>query len=84
MKIVRIIARLNVGGPARHVIWLTKALQTAEFQSVLLTGKVPAGEEDMSAGAISFRYRDGKQRNGVPISDAIIEIETAIRERRQV
>ena len=48
MKIVRIIARLNVGGPARHVVWLTKALQTAEFQSVLLTGRVPAGEEDMS------------------------------------
>lgn len=48
MKIVRIIARLNVGGPARHVVWLTKALQTAEFASVLLTGTVPAGEEDMS------------------------------------
>ena len=48
MKIVRIIARLNVGGPARHVVWLTKALQTAEFQSVLLTGTVPEGEEDMN------------------------------------
>jgi glycosyltransferase involved in cell wall biosynthesis len=48
MKIVRIIARLNVGGPARHVVWLTKALQDAEFESVLMTGTVPAGEEDMS------------------------------------
>ncbi len=48
MKIVRIIARLNVGGPARHVVWLTKALQTKEFQTVLLTGTVPPGEEDMS------------------------------------
>ncbi|HEY8561250.1 MAG TPA: glycosyltransferase [Pyrinomonadaceae bacterium] len=48
MKIVRIIARLNVGGPARHVVWLTKNLQSEEFQSVLLTGTVPAGEEDMS------------------------------------
>ena len=47
MKIVRIIARLNVGGPARHVVWLTKNLQSAEFQSVLLTGTVPEGEEDM-------------------------------------
>ena len=27
MKILRIIARLNVGGPARHVVWLTQALQ---------------------------------------------------------
>src|SRR5829696_4270524 len=48
MKIVRIIARLNVGGPARHVVWLTKNLQGQEFQSVLLTGTVPDGEEDMS------------------------------------
>lgn len=48
MKIVRIIARLNVGGPARHVVWLTKELQTGEFESTLLTGTVPEGEEDMS------------------------------------
>lgn len=48
MKIVRIIARLNVGGPARHVVWLNEALQNDEFQSVLLTGRVPEGEEDMS------------------------------------
>lgn len=48
MKIVRIIARLNVGGPARHVVWLTNALQTDEVKSVLLTGTVPEGEEDMS------------------------------------
>ncbi|MCU1289301.1 MAG: hypothetical protein JWN60_1530 [Acidobacteria bacterium] len=48
MKIVRIIARLNVGGPARHVIWLTKELNDGEFQSVLLAGTVPEGEQDMS------------------------------------
>ena len=48
MKIVRIIARLNVGGPARHVVWLTKELNNAEFQSVLLAGTVPEGEQDMS------------------------------------
>lgn len=47
MKILRIIARLNVGGPARHVIWLTKELQNEEFQSVLIAGTVPDGEDDM-------------------------------------
>ena len=47
MKILRIIARLNVGGPARHVIWLTKGLQDGEFQSTLIAGRVPEGEEDM-------------------------------------
>jgi glycosyltransferase involved in cell wall biosynthesis len=48
MKILRIIARLNVGGPARHVVWLTKELQGKEFQSDLIAGTVPGGEEDMS------------------------------------
>ena len=48
MKIVRIIARLNVGGPARHVVWLTEAMQNGEFDSVLISGIVPEGEEDMS------------------------------------
>jgi glycosyltransferase involved in cell wall biosynthesis len=48
MKIVRIIARLNVGGPARHVVWLTSALQDEEFESLLITGVVPFGEDDMS------------------------------------
>lgn len=48
LKIVRIIARLNVGGPARHIILLTKEFQTNGFESVLLAGNVPEGEEDMS------------------------------------
>lgn len=47
MKILRIIARLNVGGPARHVVWLTKILQDDEFQSVLIAGSIPDGEDDM-------------------------------------
>lgn len=48
MKILRIIARLNVGGPARHVVWLTSELNDDEFQSTLVAGTVPDGEEDMS------------------------------------
>ncbi|REJ75489.1 MAG: glycosyltransferase family 1 protein [Acidobacteria bacterium] len=47
MKILRIIARLNVGGPARHVVWLTEALNDGEFESLLLAGTVPPTEEDM-------------------------------------
>ena len=47
MKIVRIIARLNVGGPSRHVVWLTSALNNGEFSSVLVAGTVPEGEESM-------------------------------------
>src|SRR5215210_2579185 len=48
MKIVRIIARLNVGGPARHVTWLTAALRSATLESVLIAGTVPQGEGDMT------------------------------------
>ena len=50
--------------------------------------KVPfmliAGEDDRSAGAVSFRYRDGSQKNGVPIAEAIAEIVEAVETRRQV
>jgi len=50
--------------------------------------KVPyvliAGEDDRAAGAVSFRYRDGSQKNGVPIDDAIAEIVAAIESRAQV
>jgi glycosyltransferase involved in cell wall biosynthesis len=45
MKIVRVIARLNVGGPARHVVWLAK--QDTECESLLVAGTVPPGEADM-------------------------------------
>jgi len=48
VKIVRIIARLNVGGPARHVVWLTAGLRDAGCESVLVAGVVPTGEDDMS------------------------------------
>ncbi len=47
MKIVRVIARLNVGGPAKHVVWLTKALQPPDWNSVLVAGTVPPTEDDM-------------------------------------
>ena len=50
--------------------------------------KVPfvliAGAEDQAAGAVSFRYRDGSQKNGVPVADAIEESVTTVRGRRQV
>ena len=47
MKVLRIIARLNVGGPARHVVWLTAGLKH-EHETLLVAGVVPPGEADMS------------------------------------
>ena len=50
--------------------------------------KVPymmiAGEEDQKNGAISFRYRNGEQKNGIPIEEAIKEVLSAIKNRTQV
>jgi threonyl-tRNA synthetase len=50
--------------------------------------KVPymliAGDEDVAAGAVSFRYRDGTQRNGVPVDEAVAEVVAAIADHRQV
>jgi glycosyltransferase involved in cell wall biosynthesis len=48
MKIIRIIARLNVGGPAKHVVWLTAGLRATDSETLLVAGTVPAGEEDMN------------------------------------
>ena len=41
-----------------------------------------AGEEDRDNGAVSFRFRDGSQKNGVPVADAIAEISRVITERQ--
>jgi threonyl-tRNA synthetase len=45
---------------------------------------VIAGEEDQKAGAVSFRYRNGEQKNGIPIAEAIAEIKKVVAERTQV
>ena len=61
---------------------MPKKIRTATKQ------KVPciliAGGEDQEAGAVSFRFRDGTQRNGVPVDEAVEEILTAIRTKAQV
>lgn len=47
IKILRIIARLNMGGPAKHVAWLSAGLKP-EFETVLVAGKVGENEVDIS------------------------------------
>ncbi|MFE0179051.1 threonine--tRNA ligase [Streptomyces sp. NPDC059002] len=50
--------------------------------------KVPfmiiAGDEDMANGAVSFRYRDGSQENGIPADEAIAKIAKVVEDRAQV
>jgi len=61
---------------------MQKKVRNAQMQ------KIPymliAGEEDQKAGAVSFRYRNGEQKNGVPLAEAIAEISAAVAARQQV
>jgi threonyl-tRNA synthetase len=61
---------------------MQKKIRNAQMQ------KVPymliAGEEDQQAGKVSIRYRNGEQKNGIAVADAIAEIQSAIRDRKQV
>jgi threonyl-tRNA synthetase len=61
---------------------MQKKIRTAQRQKVPFM--LIAGDDDVAAGAVSFRYRDGSQKNGVPVADAIAEIVTAVRTRVQV
>ncbi|PNG91676.1 Threonine--tRNA ligase [Streptomyces malaysiensis] len=45
---------------------------------------VIVGDEDVANGAVSFRYRDGSQKNGIPIDEALAEIADAVERRIQV
>ena len=61
---------------------MQKKVRNAQMQ------KIPymliAGEEDQKAGAVSFRYRNGEQKNGVPLAEAIAEISATVAARQQV
>jgi threonyl-tRNA synthetase len=58
---------------------MQKKIRTAQKQKVPFM--LIAGAEDMAAGAVSFRYRNGVQNNGVPIADAIDEIVAVVEQR---
>ncbi|WP_349817007.1 threonine--tRNA ligase [Frankia sp. Cppng1_Ct_nod] len=61
---------------------MQKKIRTAQKQKVPFM--LLAGDADVAAGAVSFRYRNGDQRNGIPVTEAITEIVTAIDTRVQV
>jgi threonyl-tRNA synthetase len=61
---------------------MQKKVRNAQMQKIPFM--VIAGEEDQKAGAVSFRYRNGEQKNGIPVADAIAEIKKAVSERTQV
>ena len=57
IKILRIIARLNIGGPAIHTILLTEGLRKEEFNSLLICGNTGKNEGDMAYLAYEKKVR---------------------------
>ncbi|WP_104106621.1 threonine--tRNA ligase [Nocardioides sp. 616] len=61
---------------------MQKKIRNAQLQKVPFM--MIAGDDDVEAGAVSFRYRDGRQDNGVPLEEAIERVAAAVAAREQV
>jgi threonyl-tRNA synthetase len=61
---------------------MQKKIRNAAAQKIPV--QIIAGEEDRAAGAVSFRFRDGSQRNSIPVSEAIELLVKAQQDHRQV
>ncbi len=61
---------------------MQKKIRNAQLQKVPFM--VIAGDNDVEAGAVSFRYRDGHQENGVPVDEAIARVRDVVERRIQV
>lgn len=74
IRVLRVIARLNVGGPALHVTYLSSELDKIGYETVLAAGRVGQGEGSMESVAGEYgvvpRYISGLQRDIEPLKDA--------------
>jgi threonyl-tRNA synthetase len=61
---------------------MQKKIRNAQLQKVPFM--IIAGDNDIESGAVSFRYRDGHQDNGVPIDEAVKRVAEAVESRVQV
>jgi threonyl-tRNA synthetase len=84
--LVDVAARLRARGLRVEVDMADDRMQKKirNAQRAKVPYRLIAGDDDVAAGAVSFRYRDGTQKNGVLIEDAIEEIAAAVDARVQV
>jgi threonyl-tRNA synthetase len=61
---------------------MQKKIRTAQQQKIPFMAI--AGDQDVADGTVSFRYRDGSQRNGVPLDEAVAHIAEVVRSRTNV
>ncbi len=73
LRVLRLITRLNVGGPAKHVAWLMTGLDPGRFRQILVAGRVQAGEDDMGPwlerAGVSYQILPGLGRAINPLAD---------------
>jgi threonyl-tRNA synthetase len=61
---------------------MQKKVRSAQLEKIPFM--MIAGEEDQKSGAVSFRYRNGEQKNGISVDDAIAEVLSAVAKRIQI
>ena len=73
IKVLRVIARLNVGGPALHVAYLTAGLAERGYDTTLVAGSLARGEESMARTAeqrgVTIVSLDELHREVAPLND---------------
>jgi glycosyltransferase involved in cell wall biosynthesis len=88
VKVLRVIARLNVGGPALHVAYLTAGLAERGYDTTLAAGTISRGEESMAfvadARGVRTEVIDELHRNISPLRDAraVLRLAELIRRER--
>jgi glycosyltransferase involved in cell wall biosynthesis len=88
IKVLRVIARLNVGGPALHVAYLAAGLADRGYDTTLVAGSLARGEESMAGVAerrgVAIVTLDELHREVAPLNDlrAIVRLARLIRHER--
>lgn len=73
IRVLRIIARLNIGGPALHVTHLARGLDPARYETILVTGQIGRDEGDMSdlAAGLNWQVIPELGRAVSPLDDTV-------------
>src|SRR6185436_13313402 len=84
--LAEVVARLRKEGVRAEVDEsderMQKKIRTAQQQKIPFMAL--AGDQDVAGSTVSFRYRDGSQRNGVPLDEAIAHVVEVVRSRTNV
>ena len=87
IKILRVIARLNMGGPALHVAYLTEGLRKRGYDTTLVAGSLARGEDSMAfvadAHGVEVVRIDELGREISPLRDLMATIRLARLIRKQ-